>query len=198
MSTILLLAPGKRSMFITQAQPQSSFRGLRADYDRLSYGLAMLELNEAMLPWHEPLPDAYELLGQSLHALEAHAKPEVAFVWCQLALLRLSGFLPQFGECVQTGSAVSEAMPFLSPAAGGYVAQEHVGMLLDGFQARAEVLYGLSKTAQLAEPPPNLKLAPECLLALYPFWRHVADMPLPSLESCLNELRGRDPAEANA
>lgn len=184
----LQLAPGKKNLFVTQAQPRSSFPGLRSNYDRLSFALALAELYEAVLPWHEPSEEAYDLLLKSLQSLESHEKAEVAFVWSQLAFLKLSGFLPQFAHCVQTGVAVQEAIPFLSPMAGGYVVAARVDMLHDRFQIKAEVLYGLAKTAELDMPPLNLKYAEECVMALVPFWRNVADKPLPSLESCVKEL----------
>lgn len=185
----LQLAPGKKHLFVTQTQPRSSFPGLRANYDRLSYALALADLYEAIIPWHESNEEVYDLLFLSLQSLETHEKPEVAFVWSQLAFLKLSGFLPQFAHCVQTGVEVREAMPFLSPMAGGYIVAERADMLHDRFQTKAEVLYGLARTSELREPPPNLKFADDCIVALAPFWRQVADKPLPGLESCVKALR---------
>src|SRR5579862_305209 len=92
------IATGKKNQFITQAQPMASFRGLRTDYERLSFGLALCELYSAVIPWEEPFPEAYELLASSLHILETHERPVVAMVWAQLQLLSLSGFLPAFDQ----------------------------------------------------------------------------------------------------
>lgn len=191
MATVMQLAPGKKNAFVTQTQPQSSFPGLRSDYDRLTYGLALAELYEAVLPWHEPFPEAYELLSLSLKALERHEKPLVCFVWAQVALLRVAGFLPSFSVCVQSGRVVSEGVAFLSPSAGGYVSTGFVELMHDRFQARAEVLLGLAALGEVEVPPGSLKYAEECLLALYPFWKHIADKSLPSLEACVNEVRVR-------
>ena len=189
MVTELQLAPGKKNLFITQAQPHTSFPGLRKDYERLTFALALLEVCDAILPYHEPFPEAYELLASCLESLQSHEKPRVAFVWVQLAFMKLTGFVPQLAECVQTGSEVLEARPFVSPTAGGYVVAERAQFIYDRFQVKAEVLYGLAKTADLETPPPNLKLAEECLIVLFPFWRHIADRPLPGLEACINDLR---------
>lgn len=188
-AAVLQLAPGRKSSFIVQAQPQSSFPGLRSDYGRLTAALALAELYEAVLPWRQPEPEAYELLLRSLRRLESHSKPEVAFVWAQLALLSQTGFLPQFESCVQTGVPVAEAEPFISPTAGGYVVAEHAAYLHDRLRTRAEVLYGLARTAQLDEPPASLKYAHECSAVLYACWRHVADRPLPGLDTYINESR---------
>ena len=84
----LTLAGGHRLRYITQAQPEQSFRGLRTDYDRLTMALALAELYASVIPWHEPVPDAFDLLIQSLEALESHPKPADAFLWAQVMLLK--------------------------------------------------------------------------------------------------------------
>src|ERR1043165_6899140 len=61
------LATGKKNLFVTQTQPMASFRGLRTDYERLTFALALCELYSAVVPWEEPFPEAYELLTRSLH-----------------------------------------------------------------------------------------------------------------------------------
>ncbi len=188
-ASVMTLAFGKRNEFVTQAQPLSSFRGLRTDFERLTFGLALMELYDALMPYEQPLEEAYELLLVSLATLETHEKPVVALVWSQLRLLEVSGFLPSFDVCVATGKAVAEANAFLSPDAGGYISDGEAISYTDRSRVRAEVLYGLARTAELDEAPPNLKLAEEALLALMPFWRHIASMPLPANDSCIGEVR---------
>lgn len=185
----MTLAKGKVNLFVTQAQPLHSFRGLRTDYERLTFALALLELYAAVLPWEEPMEGAFELLVISLKAIETHPKPVVALVWAELKLLEESGFLPPFDSCIVTGVKVQEGNPWLSPMAGGYVSLPSAGDYRDRFQTRAEVLYGLARAAELDDPPPNLKFADECLLALNPFWRHIVDAPLPANEAVKKELR---------
>lgn len=182
---IIHVATGKRNAFITQVQPVSSFPGLRADYDRLSYGLALAELAATVLPHEQPAPEAFSLLVSSLKYLESHPKPLVALVWAELQLLQLSGFMPELSQCVITGEKVQEADPWLSPHAGGYVVAGNVGRYTDRFQTRAEVLYGLCAAAALDAPPANMRFAEECLAALYPFWKAIADKPLPANEAVI-------------
>ncbi len=185
------LATAKKNMFVTQAQPLTSFRGLRNDFQRLTFGLALLELYAAVLPYEQPDPDAYEVLLLSLGALEKHEKPVVALVWSELQLMAAEGFLPQFDRSAVSDAPVREAEAFASPNAGGYVTALESTSFPDRFKVRAEVLLGLAKTAELPEPPGNLKLAEECLIALFPFWRHIAETQLPANEAVVNELRYR-------
>src|SRR5262249_52420488 len=81
------------------------------------------------------------------------------------------------------------AILFLSPDAGGYVATPSSGPFSDRFRVRAEALLGLARTAELDTPPPNLKFADECLVALFPFWRHIAETQLPANDAIVKELR---------
>lgn len=190
------IATGKKNSFITQTQPLASFRGLRTDYERLSFSLALLELYAAVIPYEQPDPELYDLLFISLQALEAHPKPQVALVWVQLQLMSYAGFLPQFGESAVSGEPLvrpytQHPIPntYVSPDAGGYVTPAESGAFGDRFSVRAEALLGLAKTAALPEPPPNLKFADECIIALFPFWRHIAETKLSANESLVKEVR---------
>lgn len=186
---VVHVAEGKKNLYVTQVQPVSSFPGLRADYDRLSLGLAVLEIAAAVLPHEQPAPEAFSLLVSSLKYLEAHPKPLVVFAWAEVKLLDLAGFMPELGQCIVTRTAMNDAMPFLSPHAGGYVSAEAAVRYTDRFQTRAEVLYGISALAETDEPPANLKFVEETISALLPFWRAVADTALPANESLVREMR---------
>ena len=185
----LALATGKRNRFVTQAQPQTSFPGLRRDFDRLGLALATVELFAAVLPFEEPDPEVYDLLVRALGAIEAHPKPLAASAWAQVALLGHAGFMPSFAACAVGGEPLREGEPFLSPRAGGYVADAQAGAYADRFRVLAEVAVNLDRLAPLSEPPPNLRFAEETLMALAPFWRHVADAPLPALDAVVKGLQ---------
>lgn len=186
---ILTLADGKLNRFVTQAQPLASFRGLRTDYERLSFGLALVELYAAVLPVEQPIPEAFDLLSESLRYLETHEKPLVALLWAEVKLLDLSGFLPQLEACVVTGDPIAEAEPFVSPSAGGYIREMAAGPYVDRFRTRAEVLYGLARLPNFDAPPGNMKFATEALACLYHFWRAIAETSLPANESIVREVR---------
>lgn len=186
---VLTLAEGKVNRFVTQAQPLASFRGLRTDFERLSMALALLELYAAVLPHEQPFPEAHELLVASLKFLETHPKPLVALLWAEVRLLDISGFMPQFDVCVATGDRISEATPFVSPSAGGYVCEPSAGPYVDRYRTRAEVLYGLAKLPELEAPPMNMKFSEEAVADLLPFWRAIAEAPLPANEAVVREAR---------
>ena len=179
---------GKKQRFVTQAQPKSSFRGLRSDYDRLTMGLAFAELMSAILPYEQPLPELYELLLVVLGILEVHQKPVAALAWAEIKLLELSGFQPSFGFSVVSEVVVQESEPFVSPRAGGYVTYEESADFSDRFQTTAQVLYGLHALSDLEAPPRSLKFAVESLQVLLGFWRVYGEASLPANESLLKHL----------
>lgn len=185
----LEIAEGKMNRFVTQAQPLRSFPGLRTDYERLGFALALCELYAAVLPLEQPFPEAHALLFDSLRHLEKHPKPIVCLVWAEVQLLAISGFMPQFERCVSTDEAITEAEPFLSPRAGGYICDQAASPHTDRFRSRAEVLYGLIKLPELETPPANLRFAEETLADLLPFWRAIAEAPLPANETAVREAR---------
>jgi DNA repair protein RecO (recombination protein O) len=185
----MTFAAGKKNRFITQTQPLTSFRGLRADFDRLTFALALAELYAAVVPWEEEAPEVYDLLLTSLEAIERHPKPLAALAWAEVQFLQVAGFLPQFGTCVVTDSAIAEPAPFVSPQAGGYVSPEHAVRFSDRFRSRPEVLIGLSRLADADTPPSNLKFAEWCIIDLLPFLHHVAETALPANSAVVAELR---------
>lgn len=187
-ASIVHVAMGKKNAFVTQAQPVASFLGLRSDYERLSFGLALAELASAVLPHEQPAAEAFTLVVSSLQYLEKHSTPLIALIWAEVQLLSLSGFMPELSGCVVTGVPVQEAMALLSPHAGGYVAAESAGSFTDRFAARAEVLYNLVALAGLDRPPKHLKFATESLIALFPFWKAIAERSLPANEEVVREL----------
>lgn len=182
------VAEGKQRRYVTQAQPASSFPGLRADYDRLIMGLALCEAYAAVCQPNNPDPDAFDLLVMSLRTLETHVSPLVALVWAELKLLAVEGVEPGWIECAVDGARLAEDPAWLSPMAGGYVSLAHAHEFVDRFHAPSEVAIGLAKTSELDEAPPRLRHAQACLRALLPFLRHMAHAPLPASTSLVHSL----------
>ena len=182
------LAGARRNLYVTQAQPEAAFRGLRGDYSRLCCAMAFCELLSSVLPMGEPSPEAFELCLQTLFAMEKAGRAEAVLVWAELKLLEISGFLPEFGRCVDTGGELKNATPWVSPSAGGCVSEAGASEVADKFRVRIEVAWGLDKTAALDEPPERLKFALESLELLLRFWRHFLERALPANEACLSSL----------
>lgn len=180
--SVLHLAVGKRQWYVTQAQPITSYPGLRADYDRLSFALALAEVASAVFPHEQPAPEAFRFVVEAMRYIEVHPEPVVASVWAEAKMLELAGFGPQWAACVTCGVAVKEALAWVSPNAGGYVCGAHAEDHVDRFRARAEALIGLARILELPTPPEKLRFAAEAYRALWPFWRHVAEKPLPARE----------------
>lgn len=184
-ASIVHLASGRNSSYITQAQPATSFPGLRADYDRLRFALSLAEIASAVLPQGKPCAESFSFLLGALRLLETHDRPDVVHVWAQVKLLGLAGLSPHFNRCVVSGGAIREASPFLSVRAGGYVCDSAAPQYGDRFRVRAEALFGLAKLTEQESPPQNLKFAEEARSALYKFWLDAADCPLPATKACL-------------
>lgn len=182
-------ATGKKQNFVTAAQPRSAFHGLRLDFDRLNLALSWGEILGQILPYEDPLEEAYDHCIITLQEIEKVDNPTVALAWGEVKLLDISGFLPSFNRCVVTGSPVLESEAFFSPTAGGYVVREHAGEYGDRYLVRAEVLFGLAALTTLDHPPKNLKFCLECLFALQRFWEYVCDSPLPARQHLLSSLR---------
>lgn len=187
-ASILQIASGKRVAYVTQAQPISSFPGLRNDFERLSWGMALCELVAGLLPYEHPGEEEFSFVVRALHDLEVHERPRVAFIWSALHLLNFGGFSPSFDACAVTGQKVQEARPFVSPHAGGYVVADQALTYTDRFQTTAEVLYGLSAMEECSEPPPKFRNAETTIRLLFQFWRAVIDRPLPAFEAALSIL----------
>ncbi len=185
---ILHLAPGKRRWYVTQAQPATSFPGLRSDLVRLSLAIGLAEVASAVLPHEQPVPEGFRFLLGALRYLEVHELPVVAAVWAEARFLGIAGFGPVFERCVVSGAKVASGRGLLSPEAGGYVRFGAAEGLRDAFEVRMEVLVGLAKISALASPPERLKFAEECYRALTPFWRRYADKPLPAREHAASLL----------
>lgn len=190
-AAVLHMAEGRRVPYVIQAQPVTSFPGLRADYGRLSCGLSLMEIAAAVLPHHKPCSEEFHFLVRALRFLEVHERPVVVYAWSLVRLMELSGFQPQFNRCVADGGQVRESRPSVSAAAGGYVMGDHVHRYPDSFTTRPEVLYGLAKLAECPVPPPTLKFAEESALVLIRLWRSYAECALPATEACAADLATR-------
>jgi len=65
------------------------------------------ELVSMMLEEHDPHPEVFDLLQQTLAQL-AGAGMEEAFLYFELALLRHTGFMPEFGQCASCHSPIGD------------------------------------------------------------------------------------------
>lgn len=187
-AAIFHVALGKKNLFLTQAQPVSSFPGLRSDFDRLTFGLALAEVLAQITPPNQPAEATFRRTVESLKYLEVHPAPLASFLWSLVKFLQSSGFMPEWQRCAVCGREVEELKPAYSPHAGGLLHAACAERFTDRMFGPIEVAYTISKLADREEPPPNVKLAPECLRVLVPFWQAVTERPLPALKATLEQV----------
>lgn len=181
-----VIASGKHTGYITQAQPISSFPGLRSDFDRIALGLAFAELASLVLPPSGPLKGAFQLAVKALTYLEAHPVPVVAAVWAELKLMELVGMLPQFDICHETHEPLMENPALIAPRAGGYVHSSLRDRFQDAYAVPAEWLIGAARTVERDAPPDKLKHAAEIFAMLHRFWVFYAEDALDARVAYLN------------
>lgn len=186
----LQLAAGRKRAYVSQVQPISSFRGLRTDFGRMSHGLALMEILAAMATHELVNEELFDFAIQALHAIEHCPDPTAALVWAEVGLLDYEGVRPQLEQCVVTEHPLDESPAWVSPTAGGYVWSGALQDVSDRFQADSRALIGLSRIAELPEPPEKLKMGEECLYVLGRFWSHLLHQSLPARQFLMQFLAG--------
>ncbi|MES1147370.1 MAG: DNA repair protein RecO [bacterium] len=184
-------ASGRHRSFVTSVEPQTSFPGLRADYERLSMGLAVLELVESSLPLESPAPGCLELVITALHAMEKHPRPEAVFAWALSRLLDEEGQHPDWTACVVSGVGLDGDPAFVSASAGGYVSAVESGPYPDRTLVSATALIVLKKLGEIDTPPPALKEVTEVVRVLVRFWSGILEKRLPGCRSVVEMLEAR-------
>ncbi len=115
----LQLAVGRNLDIVTDAQVIDAYRGLRDDLPRLSYAYYVAELIDKLTADDEEHPAVYQLLAQTLAALEASAVPDLAARYFELHLLNLLGYRPYLFTCVNCQEPLDEAADRWSVTGGG-------------------------------------------------------------------------------
>jgi DNA repair protein RecO len=183
--SIFHIAAGKRQAFVTQAQPITSYPGLRDDYDRLTAAMALAEVIAATTPHERPEPELFGFAVGALRMIEVHEKPKVALAWSFVRLLEVTGHLPSFDRCAETGVQIQEAEPFFGMEMGGYVVADRAMAWTGRRRTKAEVLVGLAKLAQLELPPQNLRELGPSLRLLVQIWQELSGHDLPAANQVL-------------
>lgn len=182
------LATGKKTAYITQAQPQSAFRGLRNDYDRLVHALSWAEL-VAGISTHDLIhEELFDLTLEGLQHLETHTQPTVALLWSEVSLLRAEGLLPSFENCLVCGTIIREDPAWMSATHGGYLCPAHESEDPYRILVGGRSLKALARLAEFAEPPPQMKGAIDALALLTHFWANHFSSPLRARDSLLQML----------
>ena len=99
----LLLYRGRELDIVSQAETVESCGALLDDLDRLTQGLALLEVVDRLTPDREPVPQLYRMLVGALRMLTTNPTPLVvpAFFWKVLAA---EGLRPELDRCLRCGA----------------------------------------------------------------------------------------------
>ncbi len=96
----LQMVRGRELELVTQAETRNPFRGLREDLARTSHAYLVAELADTLTEEMAEQPELFELLIQTLRALESEPDPRLVVDHYQIKLLGLAGFQPSLAECL--------------------------------------------------------------------------------------------------
>ena len=196
----LTLARGKTLDTITSADTLESFLPLKSSLERLSQGLYLAELVDALNPLEAPNLSAYSLLLDGLRGLGNTPNPDLLLRHLELRLLDHTGFLPELHSCVECHAALTPGNHLFSPQAGGVLCTTCRPLHADAAHLSVEALkvvrYLSSATGESAT---RLKvsqpLAREVAGLTSAFLRHVLEREVRSL-AFLRLVAHRAPDEA--
>lgn len=117
----VLLASGRELDVVSQADTVAAFRLVREDLARTSYAYYVAELTDALTEDRQENTALFELLSESLTALEEGVPPRLVILGFQLRLLALLGFRPELVECVICRATIQPGTNRFSAHLGGVV-----------------------------------------------------------------------------
>jgi DNA repair protein RecO (recombination protein O) len=117
----LFLAKGREMDIITQAVTVESYRPLREDLLRSTYGSYCVELLDKFTPDEAENKPLYDLLAQALGWLAEARDLALAARYYELQLLGMAGYQLELFHCVAGGEKIEAQDQFFSPADGGAV-----------------------------------------------------------------------------
>jgi len=114
----ILAAAGSGLDSLSQCEIKDSFRDLRDDLEKMTYGAYIAELVDELVPEQEPDEALFALVLQLFYLLRQR-NPRIVVVIAALKLLNRAGYRPRVGSCVQCGGAGTGDHSFFSAALGG-------------------------------------------------------------------------------
>jgi DNA repair protein RecO (recombination protein O) len=103
---------GRDLQTLSQCDSLHSFRGLHEDLEKMSAGMAMIELISMVARDEEENGPLFSLLTDSLAAVEHATKnPSIVLYWFEVRLAGILGFRPSFGVCATCGKSLAENGP---------------------------------------------------------------------------------------
>jgi DNA repair protein RecO (recombination protein O) len=115
----MLLAVGRNLDIITQSQIIASFPQLHSELERLSAAYYIAELYDKSSEEDEENRPLFQLMVQTLHALESTQHIDLILRSFELNLLTMMGYRPHFHRCVACNELLDEQADRFSAFLGG-------------------------------------------------------------------------------
>lgn len=121
--TTVLLAVGRTFDILTQSALLHSYVQLRADLTRISAAYYATELVDRLIEEDDENQLAFELLVETLGALDSTPTIDLVLRSFELRLLGFAGYRPRFYHCANCQETLTEAARRFSPHVGGMLCQ---------------------------------------------------------------------------
>jgi len=115
----LLLAESRSWDIVTQAEAIETFPNLRQSLDSIAAASYMVELVDRFAQEGDRNPGVYELLEESLRALDAGDDIPLLLRFFEIELVGLEGYRPELRKCVACGRELMPVNSFFSVEMGG-------------------------------------------------------------------------------
>ena len=96
-----------------------SFKNLREDLTAIAEGIYLTELVDTFGEDKSPNPRLFDILVDTLSNLDNFEHREFWIAWFEFRLLHVSGFLPEFMNCVECRNSLDRSDHTFDPLAGG-------------------------------------------------------------------------------
>ncbi|MEX2372976.1 MAG: DNA repair protein RecO, partial [Dehalococcoidia bacterium] len=123
----VVLAHGRNMDVVTQAQGLEGWPAIRADLDRLSAAMYLLELADRLTVEHAEAGAVYRHLHTGLARLARGDGQQVVTRTYELALLEATGFRPELTICLACSEPVEASHASWSPLEGGVYCADCAG-----------------------------------------------------------------------
>ena len=117
----LLLARGRDTLIVTQAEAVDAYLALRDDLIKLGYAAYVIELLDRFTYEEGENRSLYRLLIETLERLNGEVDPAFSCRYYEVRLLDLVGFRPQLFRCTVCGAEIQPEDQYFSAERGGVV-----------------------------------------------------------------------------
>lgn len=195
---VAIIKPGKDLAIITEWYLEEVYRSIRVHLHANRAAMYMADMVLHMLTDHDPHPDLYRAMRDSLASLGTEDSPQHVLLLFQWRLLGATGYRPQLDHDVETGAPLPEDARTLafSPGAGGVVVDRDSNDRWRVRRSTIELLRTLDEPALDPDVPGESIHRASSLLAMY--CREIVGRPLPSLSWSFPDLDTRSPRENHA